>query len=461
MTNDSLARGRNRAHPHVVIGDDACSTARLVRAGWCMPTTPPGAGPDLHRGLHPRRVLPCTQYPHPGVGDGAAARRPCAKTHGGSSGVPSGDTTRTSWCSADSGATGAIDRLIRVLELRDPPQRPVRVRRSLRTPLKRTAVARVVAESCRSARTPTAGRPRALAVELGVTPRPAEDRQFSAASNVTGIVTDVERWRSPAPPRRAVVLGLRGGGPLCRDRHEPSPTRGHLADKDAVFVSPHKFVGGPGTRACWSPSARCCETAVPSVPGRRHGPVRQPDQAHLQPGAVGARGGGHPGDRRVDPRRARVRAEGASAPTRSAAGSGTSVAARSRRGRESKHRDPRQPERRAAGDRLVGVRHAAGCCTQLHRRAAQRPVRDPGPQRLLLRRPLSPPDLRHRRGWSSRMDRRRRGHLGAKIAFVRVNFAYFISDRRSRTSSRRAPPCQRGVEAAAALPLRPASGLWW
>lgn len=66
---------------------------------------------------------------------------------------------------------------------------------------------------------------------------------FSAASNVTGIVTDV-----PAVTRLAKAAGATmvwdyaGGGPYLPIRMSPEPS----AEIDAIVVSPHKFVGGPG-----------------------------------------------------------------------------------------------------------------------------------------------------------------------------------------------------------------------
>lgn len=71
---------------------------------------------------------------------------------------------------------------------------------------------------------------------------------FSAASNVTGIVTD------PAPVTALLkahgalaVWDYAGGGPYL-----PIDMR---AGADAVVVSPHKFPGGPAPRACSSCAA--------------------------------------------------------------------------------------------------------------------------------------------------------------------------------------------------------------
>jgi selenocysteine lyase/cysteine desulfurase len=62
---------------------------------------------------------------------------------------------------------------------------------------------------------------------------------FSAASNVTGIITDIEQ-----------VSGLlrRYGALSCWDYAAAGPYLPiDMAGKHAVFLSPHKFVGGPGT----------------------------------------------------------------------------------------------------------------------------------------------------------------------------------------------------------------------
>jgi selenocysteine lyase/cysteine desulfurase len=93
---------------------------------------------------------------------------------------------------------------------------------------------------------------------------------FSAASNVTGIVTDVD----------AVAIALHRHGALaCFDYAaaapylpidmNPSPETedGDLAYKDAVFVSTHKFVGGPGTPGLLVAKRALFANSTPTVPG--------------------------------------------------------------------------------------------------------------------------------------------------------------------------------------------------
>jgi selenocysteine lyase/cysteine desulfurase len=100
--------------------------------------------------------------------------------------------------------------------------------------------------------------------------RPLKIGSFSAASNVTGIVTDVEQV--------AILLHRHGAlswwdyasaGPYLPIDMNPSSDLpdGHLAYKDAVFLSPHKFVGGPGTPGVLVAKRSLFTNRVPAVPG--------------------------------------------------------------------------------------------------------------------------------------------------------------------------------------------------
>ncbi|MDH3260270.1 MAG: aminotransferase class V-fold PLP-dependent enzyme [Acidimicrobiia bacterium] len=93
---------------------------------------------------------------------------------------------------------------------------------------------------------------------------------FSAASNVTGIITDV----------RAVSVMLHRHGALSfwdfaaaapyvdidmgPTDEEPD---GQLAYKDAIFLSPHKIIGGPGTPGLLVARKDLFHNRVPAVPG--------------------------------------------------------------------------------------------------------------------------------------------------------------------------------------------------
>ena len=99
---------------------------------------------------------------------------------------------------------------------------------------------------------------------------PAQIGSFSAASNVTGIVSDTFGISALLHRHGALsLLGLRRGGALRPDRHEPRPATGAdpLAYKDAIFLSPHKFIGGPGTPGVLVAKRQLLRNRVPTVPG--------------------------------------------------------------------------------------------------------------------------------------------------------------------------------------------------
>ncbi|MFC7534215.1 aminotransferase class V-fold PLP-dependent enzyme [Actinoplanes sp. GCM10030250] len=89
--------------------------------------------------------------------------------------------------------------------------------------------------------------------------RPLRIGSFSAASNVTGILTDTA----------AVSRVLREHGALSVwDYAAAGPyVPISMADKDAVFLSPHKFAGGPQTPGVLVVDRRLMTNRVPVVPG--------------------------------------------------------------------------------------------------------------------------------------------------------------------------------------------------
>jgi selenocysteine lyase/cysteine desulfurase len=97
--------------------------------------------------------------------------------------------------------------------------------------------------------------------------RPLRIGSFSAASNVTGILSD--------PGRIAALLHAHGAlsfwdyaaaGPYVPIRMcESAPGRGD--HKDAVFLSPHKFVGGPQSPGVLVVDRNLVRNRVPTVPG--------------------------------------------------------------------------------------------------------------------------------------------------------------------------------------------------
>ncbi len=87
---------------------------------------------------------------------------------------------------------------------------------------------------------------------------------FSAASNVTGIETDTLAIARLLHRHQALSFwDFAAAGPYVRI--EMNPEEG--AHKDAVFLSPHKFVGGPDTPGVLVAKRRLFCNRVPSVPG--------------------------------------------------------------------------------------------------------------------------------------------------------------------------------------------------
>ena len=87
---------------------------------------------------------------------------------------------------------------------------------------------------------------------------------FSAASNVTGIVTDPDPVTRLLKAHGALsVWDYAGGGPyLPIDMGSAGDVR-----KDAVVISPHKFVGGPGASGVLIVNQKAVTTSSPSMPG--------------------------------------------------------------------------------------------------------------------------------------------------------------------------------------------------
>lgn len=87
---------------------------------------------------------------------------------------------------------------------------------------------------------------------------------FSAASNITGELADVVALTRQAKAAGArIVWDYAGGGPYLPISMCPAPG----ADLDAVVVSPHKFVGGPGASGVMILRRDAAVTDRPSWPG--------------------------------------------------------------------------------------------------------------------------------------------------------------------------------------------------
>ncbi|MBT3531093.1 MAG: aminotransferase class V-fold PLP-dependent enzyme [Gammaproteobacteria bacterium] len=97
---------------------------------------------------------------------------------------------------------------------------------------------------------------------------------FSAASNVTGVLTDVDSVSSLLHRYNALAFwDYAAAAPYVsinmnheRNTNATNSEAGDIS-KDAVFISPHKFVGGPGTPGVLVVKKKLLKNSVPSMPG--------------------------------------------------------------------------------------------------------------------------------------------------------------------------------------------------
>ena len=98
--------------------------------------------------------------------------------------------------------------------------------------------------------------------------RPLRIGSFSAASNVTGILSDVTGISRLLHRHGALAFwDYAAAGPYLAIRMTPRPGGDPLDYLDAVFLSPHKFVGGPGTPGVLAARRELLANRVPVVPG--------------------------------------------------------------------------------------------------------------------------------------------------------------------------------------------------
>ena len=179
-----------------------------------------------------------------------------------------------------SGSTGAIDKLIDCLELRLPAGLDERYGLESRIPDRDRPVVFIGPYEHHSNELPWResiaelvrvpedhdGRIDLEALEGALiehAQRPVKIGSFSAASNVTGIISDVSAISALLHRHGALSFwDFAAAAPYVAI--EMTPRDGDaLAYLDAVFISPHKFVGGPGTPGVLV----SFHNPVPSVPG--------------------------------------------------------------------------------------------------------------------------------------------------------------------------------------------------
>ncbi|MDP6406945.1 MAG: aminotransferase class V-fold PLP-dependent enzyme [Alphaproteobacteria bacterium] len=98
--------------------------------------------------------------------------------------------------------------------------------------------------------------------------RPLLIGSFSAASNVTGILTDSTEVTTLLHRYGAIsAWDYAAAAPYVPIAMNATPGQESLADKDVLFISPHKFVGGPGTPGVLVVKRKLLGHRVPVVPG--------------------------------------------------------------------------------------------------------------------------------------------------------------------------------------------------
>ena len=185
-----------------------------------------------------------------------------------------------------SGATGAINKLIEILNLRLPANLDDRYDLSGKIPAherpvvfigpvehhsneiswRETIADVVVIDEDRDGRIDESHLERELIAHHD---RTLKIGSFSAASNVTGIVSNttsvtklLHRYGAHAFWDFAAAAPY-----VAIDMNPENDTEDHAAAKDAIFLSPHKFVGGPGTPGVLVVKRRLVTNRVPTVPG--------------------------------------------------------------------------------------------------------------------------------------------------------------------------------------------------
>jgi len=181
-----------------------------------------------------------------------------------------------------SGSTGAIDKLIGILGLRLPADLDARYRLAERIPAAERPVVFIGPFEHHSNELPWRESIADVVVihedadghvDLGHleaelrrhADRPLKIGSFSAASNVTGIVTDAGAVATLLHQHGALSFwDCAAAGPYVEIDMCPADP---LARKDAVFLSPHKFIGGPGTPGVLAVRRELVRNRVPTVPG--------------------------------------------------------------------------------------------------------------------------------------------------------------------------------------------------
>ena len=184
-----------------------------------------------------------------------------------------------------SGATSAIDKMVRILGIRIPAELDDEYRFTDQIPADKRPVVFIGPFEHHSNELPW----RESIADVVVIPedadghidaarleaelrryadRPLRIGSFSAASNVTGIITDTHAISDLLHRYGALSFwDFAAAAPYVDIEMYGRCTTHPRAYKDAVFLSPHKFVGGPGTPGVLIVRRDLLRNRVPTVPG--------------------------------------------------------------------------------------------------------------------------------------------------------------------------------------------------
>lgn len=125
--------------------------------------------------------------------------------------------------------------------------------------------------------------------------RPVRIGSFSAASNVTGIISDTTAISTVLHRHGALSFWDFAAAAPYVDIEMRFPETDGRDFKDAIFISPHKFIGGPGTPGVLVVRRDLLDNPVPSVPGggtvryvSPHGHLYVDDPEHREEGGTPA-----------------------------------------------------------------------------------------------------------------------------------------------------------------------------
>jgi len=198
---------------------------------------------------------------------------------------------------AGSGSTGAIDRLVSILGIRIPAELNDRFDLGAHIPASQRPVVFVGPYEHHSNELPwresiadvveivedSDGHIDLTDLEAKLVQyaeRPLKIGSFSAASNVTGIISDTSAISRLLHSHQALSFwDFAAAAPYVAIEMRSPSTDGDDY-KDAVFLSPHKFIGGPGTPGVLVARLDLLHNRVPSVPGGGTVSYVNPDHHH-------------------------------------------------------------------------------------------------------------------------------------------------------------------------------------